>query len=116
MDDNGLADLLVGKKITEVAFVSDSIEVRFGDIVLTGYTEPFGMIACWGVGEKALRYLIGKRVDHVEVVPGRFLAIDSGENRLAFPIDEPSRNGPEAVRVYAPGAGGLDEPAKHWIW
>lgn len=116
MDDTGLAAVLVGEKITAVAFVHDFIEVHFGDIVLTGYTKPFGMIACGGVGEKTLPYLVGKRVDHVEVVPDRYVAIDSGENRLAFPLDEDARGGPEAVRLYVPGTVELDQQSKHWVW
>lgn len=87
-----------------------------GDVILTGYTEPFGIIGCSGVGRSSIPRLIGKRVEQLSVVDGEYVAIDSGENRLAFPIGGPSAKGPESVRVYRPAHHELGIPSAHWIW
>jgi hypothetical protein len=109
-------NLLVGRRITAVSFVHDFIEVHFDEVILTGYTEPFGHIMCTGAGPFSIPKLIGQKVEHFEFVTGRYVAIDSGENRLAFPLDEESRSGPEAVRLYEPAHSELGSPARHWIW
>lgn len=109
-------DLLVGRRITSVAFFESFIEVHFDDVILTGYTEPFGHIMCQGVGPLSIPTLIGQKVEHFELMTGRYVAIDSGENRLAFPLDENSRRGPEAVRLFEPAHYELGRPARHWIW
>jgi hypothetical protein len=86
------------------------------DVILTGYTEPFGIIGCQGVGPSSITQLIGKTVEQLSVVEGEYVAIDSGENRLAFPIGGPSAKGPESVRLYVRGQDELAIPSAHWIW
>lgn len=105
-----------GLKITGVFFVHDFIEVHMDDVILTGYTEPFGIVGCQGVGPSSITQLIGKTVEQLSVVDGEYVAIDSGENRLAFPIGGPSAKGPESVRLYVCGQDGLGIPSAHWIW
>ncbi|MBE1605680.1 hypothetical protein [Actinopolymorpha pittospori] len=105
-----------GLKIIGVSFMHDFIEVHIGDVTLTGYTRPFGVIGCQGIGPASLVRLIGKPVDHLTVVEGEYVAIDSGDNRLAFPIGGPSAKGPESVRLFRPGQVELDIPNAHWIW
>lgn len=109
-------ELVRGLKITAINFVHDFIEVHMGDVILTGYTEPFGIIGCSGVGPASIPRLIGKRVEQLSVVDGEYVAIDAGENRLAFPIGGPSANGPESVRLYRPRHHELGIPSAHWIW
>ncbi len=118
MSNEEARDEVVGRKVTAVTYYEDFIEVHFeDDVVLTGYTKPFGMMGCAGVGENTVHFIVGKRVEYFEVVPNEYIAIDSGENRLAFPIDEDSKiHGPEAVRLYKPAHYELGLPAKHWIW
>jgi hypothetical protein len=105
-----------GLKITGVFFVHDFIEVHMDDVILTGYTEPFGIIGCKGVGPSSITQLIGKTVEQLSVVEGEYVAINSGENRLAFPIGGPSAKGPESVRLYARGQDEPGIPNAHWIW
>lgn len=114
---NDDADATVrGLEITGIHFVHDFIEVHMDDVVLTGYTKPFGIIGCSGVGPSSIPRLIGKRVEQLSVVDGEYVAIDSGENRLAFPIGGPSAKGPESVRLYRPAHHELGIPSAHWIW
>lgn len=105
-----------GLKITGVFFVHDFIEVHMDDVILTGYTEPFGIIGCQGVGPASITQLIGKTVEQLSAVDGEYVAIDSGENRLAFPIGGPSANGPESVSLFRRGQDELGIPDSHWIW
>ncbi|QWC86611.1 hypothetical protein KLP28_08055 [Nocardioidaceae bacterium] len=114
---NNDADATVrGLKITGINFVHDFIEVHMDDVILTGYTEPFGIIGCQGVGPSSITQLIGKTVEQLSVVEGEYVAIDSGENRLAFPIGGPSVKGPESVRLYVRGQDELGIRSAHWIW
>lgn len=85
---------VVGSKITGIFFLHDFVEVHIGDVVLTGMTEPFGMIGCQGVGPASIVSLIGHTVDDLTVVDGEYVAIDSGESRLAFPIGGSTARGP----------------------
>ena len=105
-----------GLKITGVFFVQDFIEVHMDDVILTGYTEPFGIIGCQEVGPSSITQLIGKTVEQLSVVECEYVAIDSGENRLAFPIGGPSAKGPESVRLHVRGQDELGIPSAHWIW
>ena len=105
-----------GLKITGVFFVHDFIEVHMDDVILTGYTDPFGIIGCQGVGPSSITQLIGKTVEQLSVVEGEFVAIDSGENRLAFPIGGPSAKGPESIRLFRRGHDELGIPHAPWIW
>jgi hypothetical protein len=91
-----------GPAITGSFYLHDFIEVHMGDVILTGYTEPFGMIGCQGVGPASIIRFIGETAEEVLVVEDQYIAIDSGENRLAFPIDGPSATGPESVRLFRP--------------
>lgn len=105
-----------GQRITGINFVHDFIEVHMDDVILTGYTQPFGIIGCAGVGPSSIPRLVGKVVEELSVVEGEYVAIDSGENRLAFPIGGPSVKGPESVRLYRPAHHELGIPSAHWIW
>src|SRR4051812_34127143 len=93
---------VVGRKITGVFFLHDFIEIHMGDVILTGMTKPFGMIGCQGVGPSSMVSLIGHEVEDLTVVDGEYVAIDSGENRLAFPIGGPTATGPESVMLVRP--------------
>lgn len=114
---NNHADATVrGLTITGINFVHDFIEVHMDDVILTGYTEPFGIIGCQGVGPSSITQLIGEVVDQLTVVEGEYVAIDSGENRLAFPIGGDTAKGPESVRLYRRAQDELGIPSAHWIW
>lgn len=105
-----------GLKITGINFVHDFIEVHMDDVILTGYTEPFGIIGCQGVAPSSITQLIGKVVDQLTVMEGEYVAIDSGENRLAFPIGGDTAKGPGSVRLYRPARDEIGIPSTHWIW
>lgn len=107
---------VVGLRITGVFFLHDFIEVHLGDVILTGITQPFGVIGCQGVGPNSLVTLIGKNVDDLSVVEDECVAIDSGENRLAFPIGGPTATGPESVRLFRPAQDELGIPSAIWVW
>lgn len=114
---NDEADATVrGLKITGINFVDDCIEVHMDDVILTGYTEPFGIIGCQGVEASAITHLIGKTVGQLSVVEGEYVALDSGENRLAFPIGGDTARGPESVRLFRRAHDELGIPGAHWIW
>jgi hypothetical protein len=107
---------VVGQKITGVFFLHDFIEVHIEDVILTGMTKPFGMIGCQGVGPASIVSLIGRKVEDLTVVDGEYVAIDSGENRLAFPIGGESSTGPESVMLVRPAHQELGIPQATWIW
>jgi hypothetical protein len=107
---------VVGLKITGVFFLHDFIEVHMGDVILTGMTQPFGMIGCQGVGPASVVSLIGHRVDDLTIVAGEYVAIDSGENRLAFPIGGPTATGPESVLLVQPAQHQLGIEQAMWVW
>lgn len=114
---NDDADATVrGLKITGINFVHDFIEIHMDGVILTGYTEPFGIIGCQGIGPSSITQLIGKVIDQLTVVESEYVAIDSGENRLAFPIGGDTAKGPESVRLYRRGHDELGIPSAHWIW
>lgn len=107
---------VVGLTITGVLFEHDHVEVHMGDVILTGLTKPFGVMGCQGVGPNSLVQLIGRRVDDLSVVADQFVALDSGENRLAFPIGGPTATGPESVRLLKPAELELGTPQALWVW
>lgn len=109
-------DEVLGLKITGVFFLRDFIEVHMEDVVLTGMTKPFGLIGCQGVGPASIVSLIGGEVDDFVVVDGEYVAIDSGENRLAFPIGGPTAAGPESVMLVRPAQYELGVEQATWIW
>lgn len=108
--------MVVGLEITGVFFLHDFIEVHIGDVILTGLTQPFGLIGRQGVGPASVVSLIGRRVDDLTVVDGEYVAIDSGENRLAFPIGGPTATGPESVRLVRPAQEELGIEKAMWVW
>lgn len=107
---------VVGRQITGVCFRHDVIEVHMEDVILTGMTKPFGMIGCQGVGPASIVSLIGREVEGLEVVDGEYVAIDSGESRVAFPIGGESASGPESVTLVRPAHRELNIPQATWIW
>lgn len=109
-------EVVRGLKITAINFVHDFIEVHMDDVVLTGYTQPFGIIGCGGVGPTSITRLIGETVEQLSVVEGEYVALDSGENRLAFPIGGESAKGPESVQLYRRAHDELGIPSALWIW
>lgn len=87
-----------------------------GDVILTGLTKPFGGIGCQGAGPNSIVQLIGRRVEDLAVEAGRFVALDSGDSRLAFPIGGPTATGPESVRLFRPEHPELGTPRALWVW
>jgi hypothetical protein len=108
--------VVVGLKITGAFFLHDFIDIHIGDVILTGMTRPFGLIGCQGVGPASVVSLIGHRVDDLTVVDGEYVAIDSGENRLAFPIGGPTATGPESVLLVRPAQDELGIEKAMWVW
>ncbi|RIJ67027.1 hypothetical protein D1871_23470 [Nakamurella silvestris] len=106
-------DAIVGKTITAVYYGQDLVEIRIGDVLVSATTRPFGMIGCTGVGPATIHSLVGRTVEHLCVEDGRYMAIDSGENRLAFPVGDPTTGGPESVRVVREGSP--EDPADELI-
>lgn len=110
---------VVGRQIKGVSFRDDVIEVHMEDVILTEMTKPIGVIGCQGVGPAAIVSLIGREVEGlevVEVVDGEYVAIDSGERRVAFPIGGESATGPESMTLVRPAHRELDIPQATWIW
>lgn len=108
--------VVVGLKITGVFFLHDFVEVHMGDVILTGMTQPFGMIGCQGVGPASVVSLIGHKVDGLTVVAAEYVALDSGEDRLAFPIGGPTATGPESVLLVRPAQYELGIEKAMWVW
>jgi hypothetical protein len=107
---------VIGREITGVFFLHDFIEVHLEDVILTGYTRPFGIIGCQGVGPASLVSLIGHTVDDLTVVAEQYLAIDAGANRLAFLIGGPTATGPESVMLVRLAQHELGIEKATWIW
>ncbi|MEV7969260.1 hypothetical protein AB0O34_25220 [Sphaerisporangium sp. NPDC088356] len=63
-----------------------------------------------------MRYYIGKVIDAYELVPDKFLAVDSGEHRFAIPLNDDSRNGPEAAHLVIPEEAAKGSQHGLWIW
>jgi hypothetical protein len=63
-----------------------------------------------------MRYYIGKTIDDYELIPHRYLAIDSGEHRFAIPLDNASHTGPEAAHLIGIDTNGQTDPQKLWVW
>ncbi|MEU9890665.1 hypothetical protein [Sphaerisporangium sp. NPDC051011] len=117
----GLA-LLVGREVSAVSFVRDSVELHFDGMVLRALADPFGLYGCsgWrfpkGNALVVMRYYIGKVIDEYELLPDRFLAVDSGEHRFAVPLDPDSRKGPEAAHLVIPEDAIEGRQRALWIW
>ncbi|MFJ9317818.1 hypothetical protein ACIRN4_26750 [Pimelobacter simplex] len=109
------SSVVVGREVTAISFVHDFIEIHLDDVILTGYTEPFGTIGCQGVGPSSITQLIGRCVEAFSVT-NEYVVLDSGEDRLGFPIGGPSATGPESVRLHRPAHRELGIPGAHWIW
>ena len=107
---------VVGLEITGVFFLHDFVEAHMGDVILTGMTRPFGIIGCQGVGPAAVVSLVGHWVDDLTVVDGEYVAIDSGENRLAFPIGGLTATGPESVQLVTPPQHEPGIEKAMWVW
>lgn len=107
---------VVGQKIAGLFFLHDFIEVHLGDVILTGMTKPFGLIGCQGIGPSSMVSLIGDQVEEFTVVDGEYVAIDFGENRLAFPIGGPTATGPESVRLVRLAQPELGIGQAMWVW
>lgn len=114
--------LLVGREISAVCFVRDYVELHFDGPVLRALANPFGLYGCRGwrfpEGQSPVVMLsyIGTVIDHCELVPDRYLAVDSGEHRFAIPLDEDSRTGPEAAHLVAIDESGWTDQRQLWIW
>lgn len=114
--------LLVGREISAVCFVRDYVELHFDGPVLRALANPFNLYGCRGwrfpEGQSPVVMLsyIGTVIDHCELVPDRYLAVDSGEHRFAIPLDEDSRTGPEAVHLVGIDESGWTDTRQLWIW
>jgi hypothetical protein len=63
-----------------------------------------------------MRNYIGLTVDDCELIPDRYLTVDSGEHRFAIPLDDDARPGPEAAHLIGVDASGQTDPSQLWIW
>lgn len=68
-----------------------------------------------GRRQSSITQVIGKTVEQFSVIEGEYVAVVSGENRLAFPIGGASAKGPESVRLHRQGQDELEFPNAHWI-
>ncbi|MFJ2032809.1 hypothetical protein [Streptosporangium sp. NPDC087985] len=59
---------------------------------------------------------IDKVIDAYELLPDKFLAVDSGEHRFAVPLDVGSRKGPEAAHLVIPEDAAEGRQHALWIW
>lgn len=123
LDDAGSPlRLLVGREISAVCFVRDYVELHFDGPILRALTNPWGLYGCraWrfpeGQSPTVMRYYIGVTIDGYELVPGRYLAVDSGEHRFAIPLDDDSRPGPEAAHLIGVDDSGQTDVDRFWIW
>ncbi|GGP12770.1 hypothetical protein LDL08_18540 [Nonomuraea glycinis] len=119
--DEGLS-LLVGREVSAVCFVRDYVELHFDGAILRALANPFGLYGCWswrfphGNAPVVMRHYIGRVIDDYELVPTRFLAVDSGEHRFAIPLGEDSRVGPEAAHLVIPEDAADGGQHGMWIW
>jgi hypothetical protein len=111
-------------KITQIeaSLQRQTIELHFDGPILRALTNPFGLYGCrgWrfheGQSPVFMRYYIGKVIDGCELIPHRYLAVDSGEHRFAVPLDDDSRNGPEAAHLIGVDENGRTDPRMFWVW
>ncbi|MEV3982138.1 hypothetical protein [Nonomuraea sp. NPDC049758] len=119
--DEGLS-LLVGREVSAVCFVRDHVELHFDGVILRALADPFGLYGCrgWrfphGDAPVVLRHYIGHVIDGYEMMPARFLAVDSGEHRFAIPLGEDARVGQEAAHLVVPEDAARDGRHGMWIW
>ncbi|MBM6405885.1 hypothetical protein JQN72_16705 [Phycicoccus sp. CSK15P-2] len=107
---------VVGLRITGIFFRHDVVEVHMGHVVLTGRTKPFGRIGSHSAGPSSMVSLIGRTVGALTVVDGQYVALDSGDSRLAFPIGGPTATGPESVTLVRPTRGDVGVEWVTWSW
>ncbi|WP_116200183.1 hypothetical protein [Amycolatopsis circi] len=114
--------LLVGREVSAVCFVRDYVELHFDGPILRALANPFGLYGCrgWrfpeGQSPVVMRSYIGTVIEHCEVIPHHYLAVDSGEHRFAVPLDDESRTGPEAAHLIGVDENGQTDPRRMWIW
>lgn len=114
--------MLIGREISAVCFVCDYVELHFDGPVLRALANPYGMYGCqeWrfpeGQSPIVMRYYIGKTVEDCELVPDRYLAIDSGEHRFAIPLDDDTCSGPESAHLVGVDECGQTDLQRLWIW
>ncbi|MFI5611793.1 hypothetical protein [Amycolatopsis sp. NPDC051903] len=107
--------MLIGREISSPCFARDHVELNFDGAVRRAFANPWGRHGCvnWrfphGTSPTVMRYFVGMTIDECELIPGRFLAVDSGEHRFAVPLDAESRPGPEAAHLRT-------ETGQVWIW
>jgi hypothetical protein len=63
-----------------------------------------------------MRSYIGRTVDAFRFEEGHFLLIDSGEHNFVVPLDDASRQGPEAAHIVGVNNDGQIDPRQLWIW
>ncbi|MEV4601998.1 hypothetical protein AB0K15_31930 [Amycolatopsis sp. NPDC049253] len=121
-DPSASLRLLIGRKVSAVSFVRDYVELHFDGPVLRALTNPFGLYGCraWrfpeGQSQVVMRAFVGVVIDGCEVIPGRYLALDSGEHRFAVPLDDESRIGPEAAHLVGVDENGQPDPRLLSVW
>lgn len=114
--------LLVSREVSAVCFARDYVELHFDGPVLRALTNPFGLYGCqgWrfpeGQSPVLMRHYIGKVIDACELVPDRYLAVDSGEHRFAIPLDDGSRTGPDAAQLIGVDENGQADTRTMWSW
>ncbi|WP_326836416.1 hypothetical protein VSH64_16135 [Amycolatopsis rhabdoformis] len=114
--------LLVGRRVSAVCSVRDYVELHFDGPVLRALADPFGLYGCrsWrfpeGQSPTLMRFYLGTLIDSCELIPDRFLAVDSGEHRFAIPLDDASRPGPEAAHLIGVDEHDRTDTRKMWIW
>jgi hypothetical protein len=106
---------VIGLKITAVFFLHDFIEVHMGKTILTSMTKFFGMIGCQGVEPSSIVLLIGHEMEDFRVVDREYVAIDSGENRIAFPIVAPTATAADSVMLVRPAVPELGVAQEKWV-
>lgn len=115
--------LLVGRAVSEVAFVRDYVELRFDGPVFRALSSPYGRRAgvAWRFPDEnapsmMLEY-IGETVDSFTFVDDQFVELGFGANIFGVSLDYATRTGSEALNIV-----GVDEIGETsvggglWVW
>ncbi len=114
-------ELLLGREVSAVCFVRDHVELHLGGPIVRALTHPVGLYGCrtWRFPDPSamalLRNYIGQTVDGFVVVPDEYAQLAFGEHSFTIPLDEDSKNGPEALHIVGVDARGRTNPSSLWI-
>ena len=118
-------ELLIGRRLSDVRSMDDSVDLHFDRAIVRALSDPFGTWMAhhrgWrypeGDSVSAMRRFIGRVVDGFGVAEGEYAQLSFYEDAFTIPLREEDRRGPYAVQVVAVDRRfGRIVPTQMWTW